>query len=153
MKKTMLLIAAMLITTFFLPAEDTRYNENLNTPQGAGDSGTVSTQTGALSFSVTDIALPGMNGLNFEVIRTYSSTTANVYNMKTDTNMASSTTTHTPMDWKYGLGSGWGFHWPFIFRDIDGTGDSYKLNLFWSGSVFEIDKTLSSDQHENNLKY
>jgi hypothetical protein len=152
---TLFIVIFTLININIFSNEDTRYNENLNTPQDVSGGGNVSPQTGALNIGVTDLALPGRNGLNFEVTRTYSSTLANVFNMAYDDLITNRTTLHTPADWKYGLGTGWTFSWPFIYRDIDDTDASKKLNLFWGGSVYEIlEGSLGVDNDkQSNIKF
>ncbi|MBN2443851.1 MAG: RHS repeat-associated core domain-containing protein [Spirochaetales bacterium] len=153
MNKQFVILILFMAGASALFAGDNRYNENMNQPQGIGGGGNVNVRTGALTISSTDISLPGLGGLDFVLARTYSSDLANVYNMKTNSSLYSSITVHTPADWKYGLGSGWTFSWPFLFWDIDDNSPIRKLNLFWGGSVYEIDQGFSPDENENNIKY
>ena len=71
MKKVFIIIISIILSISTLYAGDTRYNENMHTPQDVTGGTTISPQTGTLSLPFTDVALPGMNGLNFEVTRTY----------------------------------------------------------------------------------
>lgn len=73
MKKIIILLTLLILITLGTFPQDNRYNENMNMPQDIGGGGNVSPQTGSLTISSADIALPSMNGLNFEVNRTYSS--------------------------------------------------------------------------------
>lgn len=153
MKNLFMIIVIIVLSTGSLYAGDTRYNENMHTPQDVWGGTAVSPQTGSLSLSFTDFTLPGMNGMDFSVSRAYSSTLGNIYNMAVDDKGRSYVTPHTPGDWKYGLGTGWTFSWPFIYQDINDRSAIRKLSLFWGGNVYELDQSFSSDKNENNIKY
>jgi RHS repeat-associated protein len=128
------------------PVPDTQYNADKNVPFGTTITD-FSPQTGAVSVSSTDLTLPGRAGLDLAITRTYSSSAANLYAQGVSGSQ-SITTLATPLDRKYGLGSGWSFSFPFIDFNTD-AGYERKSLFFGNGAVYTIQFTGNSN--DSNL--
>ncbi len=56
------------------------YNGGINAaPQGTTQDGYVNTATGSTNIKVTDLTLPGVNGFDLNITRTYNSTNASLF--------------------------------------------------------------------------
>ena len=56
------------------------YNRGINAaPQGTTQEGYVNTATGSTNITVTDLTLPGVNGFDLNISRTYNSTNASLF--------------------------------------------------------------------------
>lgn len=139
MKKVFLTIsiAFLLVSgiSVFGQSLDTRYSSNLNLPfnRKAGD---INPQTGNVVLSYTDLELPGRAGFNFSFGRIWSLNQSNAFNMYFDgSNRLNSNT----IERVNRLGVGWSSNIPYILENSDTVYSS--LNLFFGGSVYEIDRT------------
>ncbi|UQZ35445.1 hypothetical protein C2I18_19095 [Paenibacillus sp. PK3_47] len=122
------------------------YDLYANTPQNGITGGEeISSLTGALTLTATDLVFPGRNGLDVSLTRIYSTRDSNLTNPKAvTTNTAnpylytndSTSDKYTHNEKRYNLGAGWSFAFPSV--ELRG---SEPFLHFADGSVYRITGT------------
>jgi hypothetical protein len=112
---TMLVLAAVLAVNLCAQS-DSRYDAGLNLPfnRKAGD---VNPQTGNLTLSFTDVALPGRAGMNFSFSRVWSLNKSNVFNMDRNPYDQQNILTSDTIEQYSRMGAGWSTSLPYIFAE------------------------------------
>lgn len=101
------------------------------------DNEILSTLSGGLSISATDLTLPGRNGLGFALTRTYNTSSAQFYKMDIDM-YGNNITKPTDDETKFPIGKGW--TWDISSVEIDTAANKKYLHLSGSGT-YEWDGT------------
>jgi YD repeat-containing protein len=141
MKKSNSIIIAILLsvvsTLAFGQAGDNRYHADKNLPfnQKAGE---VNPQTGEVTLSFTDVALPGRAGMNFSFGRTWSLSRSGAFHMDYDQDIGNNIISGDTLERQNKMGVGWSTSLPYVYEDT--TGVQPVLRLFLGGGAYQIDK-------------
>ncbi|MHB8064383.1 MAG: hypothetical protein ACYDG2_17420, partial [Ruminiclostridium sp.] len=105
----------------------------------------ISPQSGNITLAQTDYVLPGINGLNLEIKRIYSSGTANVRDMKAEyvngvwvDQVYSDNNISSFYEDRYDLGVGMRFSFPSMEIKMNTDGSSYKFLHTEAGDVYNL---------------
>ena len=150
--RNLIILALLIITPFAAFSQsDSRYDSGLNLPfnQKAGD---VNPQTGNLTLSFTDLALPGRAGLNFSFSRIWSLNQSNVFNMNQNSYDGLNYLSSDTIEQYNHMGVGWSTSLPYIFSP--GNAPSEVKNLFFNGGVYELDTASmpTYSDYESNIR-
>ncbi len=123
---------------------DSRYDSGLNLPfnEKAGD---VNPQTGNITLSFTDVALPGRAGMNFTFSRIWALNQSNVFAMERNSIDGSNYLSSETIEQYNHIGAGWSASLPYVFESSNGT-----TNLFFGGNVYELDTSTLPVDNPNN---
>jgi hypothetical protein len=119
MKKSNSIIIAILLsvvsTLAFGQAGDNRYHADKNLPfnQKAGE---VNPQTGEVTLSFTDVALPGRAGMNFSFGRTWSLSRSGAFHMDYDQDIGNNIISGDTLERQNKMGVGWSTSLPLRLR-------------------------------------
>jgi YD repeat-containing protein len=134
-------------------AQDTRYHADKNLPfnQKAGE---VNPQTGEVTLSYTDVALPGRAGMNFTFGRTWSLSQSAAFHMVYDQDIGNNVISGDTLERQNKMGVGWSTNLPYVYEDK--TGVQPVLRLFLGGAAYQIDQAsmaLEDDSKSNLIGY
>jgi hypothetical protein len=151
MKK--ILFYALITLALSTYAQDTRYHGDKNLPfnQKAGE---VNPQTGEVTLSFTDVALPGRAGMNFTFGRTWSLSQSAAFHMDYDQDIANNIISGDTLERQNKMGVGWSTNLPYVYEDK--TGVQPILRLFLGGAAYQIDQAnmaLEDDSKSNLIGY
>lgn len=130
---------------------DSRYDAGLNLPfnERAGE---VNPQSGNLTLSFADVALPGRAGFDFTFSRTWSLNRSNVFAMSRNLADGRNLLTSDTIEAYNHLGVGWSSNLPYIFSDRSAA--SVVQYLVYGGGTYELDQATLAvyDDTESNIR-
>ena len=136
-RRYVIAVALLVCTVAGAYAQTGRFDSEYNLPFNR-KAGEVNPQTGSVTISETDVAIPGRAGLDFTFGRTWSLSTAEVFGMyRIPGTGANGLAGGTPGS-EAAVGAGWRPSDPAIHID-EHTG-SRVMTLFFGGAAYEIDR-------------